>query len=349
MNKIIYLTLSIIALILLLLYMLGIIGTAKVAPGTTELGVKTPPKDVRTTKVKKKLIDDILSWPGTLHSRTEALIAPRVTARIIEIKVQAGDSVQKGDVIALLDPKAQRARERAAYAALSAAKANADRVKADARRIKNLYDQEAATRQMYDQVMAQARVAEAQVKAAASALKETKIGFQDTVLKAPFNGIVIRRLKQPGDMGIAGVPVVAMHNSAALRLEAAIPVSCGRFINLGDKVPVRIENIEQNFTAEIDEIVPEVDPSTRTILVKAILPVSKDLRPGLFGWLDQACSRHLAFLVPVSAVHKIGQLESVKIVADDRMLTRLVRTGKRHQGNVEIQSGLNEGETVIIR
>ncbi len=349
MNKITYLGLSIIALILLLLYMLGIIGTSKVAPGSTALGAETLPKNVRTVKVQKKSVDDILSWPGTLHSRTEALIAPRVTARIIEIKVKAGDTVQKGDVIALLDPKTQRARERAAFAALAAAKANADRANADARRVKNLFAQEAATRQMYDQAIAQARVAEAQVKAASSALKETKIGYQDTVLKAPFNGIVIRRLKQPGDMGIAGMPIVSMHNSAALRLEAAIPVSCGRFINLGDKVSVRIESVKQDFTAEIDEIVPEVDPSTRTILVKATLPISKNLRPGLFGWLDQACSRHQAFLVPVSAVLKIGQLETVKVVTDNHALTRLVRTGKRHEDTIEIQSGLNEGEAVIIQ
>ena len=349
MKKIIYLSLSVIGLILILLYMLGIIGTEKIAPGTTPVPANTLNNNSKTAVVQKQLLDDRFSWPGTVRSRSEINISPRITARILNIKVNAGDKVSKGDVIAMLDPDAQRSHQRSAQAALNAAKANAKNMAANAQRIKNLYAKEAATKEMYDNTIAQYQIAKAQLDAASSALRETSIGLADTILKAPFDGTVIQRLKQPGDMGLAGAPIVAMHNSAALRLEAAVPTSCARHIKLGDQVPVKIETVEQQFTAEIDEIVPEVDPQTRTILIKAALPLDASLQPGLFGWLDQVCDQHEGLLVPATAVRKIGQLEVVKVVIDKQLQTRQVRIGKHYGNDVEIQSGLNAGETVVVQ
>jgi len=329
--------------------MLGIIGVEKIAPATSSLPASTLDKTLKTAQVERQILNDSFSWPGTVKSRTEINIAPRITARILDIKVKAGDQVHKGDVIAILDPEAQRSHQRSAQAALTAAKANANRTATDAQRVKNLYAKEAATKEMYDHTMAQYQVAKAQAAAAASALKETRIGFADTILKAPFDGTVVQRLKHPGDMGLAGAPIVAMHNSAALRLEAAVPTSCARHIHLGDQVPVRIETVDQQLTAEIDEIVPEVDPQTRTILIKAALPIDAPLQPGLFGWLDQVCSQHEGLLVPATAIRKIGQLEVVKVVVDNQLQTRQVRVGKRYNDNIEILSGLSAGETVVLQ
>ena len=349
MKKIIALSLSILGLILILLFMLGIIGTEKTPPGNTALNKPTIDNNTQTAQVQRQVLNDSFSWPGTVKSRSEINIAPRITARIVSIKVKAGDQVLKGDVIARLDPEAQRSHERSAQAALSAAQANAKRAAADAQRIKNLYAKEAATKESYDHTIAQYQIAKAQVAAAKSALKESKISYADTILKAPFDGTIVQRLKQPGDMGLAGAPIVAMHNASALRLEAAVPTHCARHIHLGDQVSVKIETLDQHFTAEIDEIVPEVDPATRTILIKASLPISTGLQPGLFGWLDQACSQHEGLIIPATAVRKIGQLEVVKVLINEQPQTRQVRTGEHYGQNVEIQSGLNEGEMVIIQ
>ena len=311
MKKIIYSGIAIAALIVLLLYMLGMIGHSKTPPGSTALQRQSL-QALEKAVVISKVVDDVLSWPGTVRSRTEAKIAPRVTARIMEITVNAGDKVKKGDVIALLDQKALRAQKQAA----------AD-LAVDWQR--------------------------ARVDAASSALHEISINLAETTLKVPFDGVIVERLKEPGDMGLAGVPIVVIHNSAALRLETAVPTQCALHLQLGARVPVRIETLPEMMTAEIDEITPEVDPETHTILIKATLPLEKKLQPGLFGWLDQACSRHTALLIPARAVRKIGQLEIVRVLVNDRPLTRHVRTGKRHGDLVEIQSGLRESETVIIQ
>jgi len=348
MKKFIYLSLSILGLVLILLYILGIIGTDKISPGNTPLPMTTLTKKTQTALVQRKVLDDSFSWPGTVKSSSEINISPRITARILAIKVKSGDRVHKGDIIARLDPSSQRSHERSAQAALMAAKAQAKKAAADAKRIKKLYAQEAATKETYDHIIAQYRITQAQVEAANSALKESKISYQDTILKAPFDGTIIQRLKQPGDMGLAGSPIVAMHNSAALRLEAAVPTSCAQYIHLGDQVPVKIETLVQRFNAEINEIVPEVDPQTRTILIKASLPISDGLQPGLFGWLEQTCGQHKGLVIPTAALRKIGQLDIVKVIINKQVQTRQVRIGKHYGQQIEIQSGLNEGETVII-
>lgn len=349
MKKIIIGSLSVIALVLLMLFILGVIGRSRVSPGNTSIATVKLETAIKTIKVNKQWVDDVLSWPGTVRSQTKVHISPKITARILTIAVKSGDKVKRGDVIATLDQRAIKAREREAYASLNAAKADAERFKADEKRIRELYAKQAATRQTFDKIIAQSRASEARVDAAASALREIRVNQAETTLKAPFDGIIVKRLMEPGDMALAGMPLAVIHNSAALRLEVAVPTQCARRIKLGNTVAVRIETLgADNLTGLIDEIVPEVDADTRTILIKASLPRAKGLQPGLFGWLDQACSRHEALLLPEKAVLKIGQLEIVKVLVDGKVLTRHIRTGETHGKLIEVQSGLRAGETVIL-
>ncbi len=117
-------------LILLLIYMQGGF-TGKVTPGTTPLASVTNLPVEHTAVVTEQQVGDMLAWPGVVKSRTVADIAPRLTARIVEIKVNAGDIVKKGDVIARLDERDLRAQEKAALAALAGANAHAARARAE--------------------------------------------------------------------------------------------------------------------------------------------------------------------------------------------------------------------------
>ena len=120
-SKIVSISVAVLALILLLLYMQGSF-VSKVAPGLSPQSSDSNPPKSQTALVEIKQVGDILTWPGTVRSRTVANIAPRMTARILEIKVNAGDKVKKGDVIARLDEREIRAQENAALAALAGAK-----------------------------------------------------------------------------------------------------------------------------------------------------------------------------------------------------------------------------------
>ncbi|MCX7099346.1 MAG: efflux RND transporter periplasmic adaptor subunit [Methylococcales bacterium] len=347
-KKIASISAAVLALILLLLYMQGSF-VGKVPPGSSEpqAGPKIPESD--TARVEQMQVDDLLTWPGTVKSRTVANIAPRMTARILDIKVNAGDRVNKGDIIARLDERDIRAQENAALAALAGVNAQASRAKADENRIRSLYSKDAATRENFDAVTARAKEASASVSQASSAVSEIRSHLADTLLLAPFDGVVVKRLKEPGDMGLPGVPVVSLQTPQGLRLEADVPNTCAGRYKVGMEVTVRIDALALTTAAHIDEISPEIDPQTRTQLIKIALPAIKGLQPGHFGWLEQACDQHTALLIPASAVQHIGQLEVVTVVAAGKPQMRHIRTAKTFGTQTEVISGLHAGESVLIQ
>ncbi|MGR9073247.1 MAG: efflux RND transporter periplasmic adaptor subunit [Gammaproteobacteria bacterium] len=342
--------LSVAALILVVLYALGMVGGGeKVRPGTTPRRLSPLPAGAETLMLGTELSDNIMSWPGSIRSRSIAKIAPKFNARILEVAVNAGDSVKKGDIIARLDEQALRATYREALAVLNAAQAHAGQAVADEKRIKELYSKEAATRQNFDAVVAQAESARASVRRARSALEQIQVNLDEAELQAPFDGMISERLKEPGDMGLPNDPVAILQKSDDLRMEAAIPTSCATRITLGMQVVIRIDPLNRKITGTIDEIVPEIDPLTRTQLVKAALPSSEGLIPGLFAWLEQSCEDHQNVLfIPESAVLHYGQLEAVKIVDGSEVYTRHIRTGKKRGDKVEVLSGLRAGETILL-
>ncbi len=344
-------SLAILVLLLVILFALGIIGGGeKIQPGNTPTQMLLPlPSNAKTLTLVKEQSDNIMSWPGTIRSRSIAKIAPKFNARILEVTVDAGDSVKKGDVIAKLDEQAMRAGYQEAIATLNAAQAQAKKAIADERRIKDLYRKEAATRQNYDAAVAQASTARATVKHARSAVKQVHVNLAELVLRAPFDGVISERLKEPGDMGLPNDPIVILQKPDNLRMEATIPTHCAQRISLGMAVNIRIDSLNRTIPATIDEIAPRIDPLTRTQLIKASLPTSDGLIPGLFAWLEQSCENHHSVLmIPVSAVLHYGQLEAVKIVDNNQLYTRHIRTGKKMGDKVEVLSGLRAGETILI-
>lgn len=338
---------SVLGLILLLMYMQGSF-EHKVAPGEAKLAALETLTKYRTTVVSSTAMDDMFAWPGTVRSRTVAKIAPKIAARILEIKVNAGDQVSKGDVIARLDDRDIRAKEREALSALAGANAQATRAAADARRINSLYKQEAATRENLDAVQAQAKTAQAGVSQAMSGVNVVRAYLDNAVLRAPFSGVIVAKLKEAGDMGLPGEPVVSMQTAQDMRLEVSVPSSCATRLATGMEVKTRIDILGSEGAGKIDEIVPEVDPQTRSQLIKIKLPETKGLQPGYFGWLEQACEQHQALLIPSSAVIHVGQLESVKVLAEGSVSLRHIRTAKTFADKVEVISGLRAGETVVV-
>ncbi len=349
-NKWLTPTVAILSLILVILFALGIIGGGeKIAPGNQPYQGTPLPKDAKVLTLKKQLSDNLMSWPGTIRSRTIAKIAPKFNARILEINVDVGDAVNKGDVLARLDEQAMRAAYQEAIATHHAAIAEAKRASADQRRIKNLYTKEAATRQNYDAVVARASAASAVVKRTASAVKRVRVNLNENILRAPFDSTVSERLKQPGDMGFPNDPIIILQKNGDLRLEAAIPTHCAKRITLGMEVGIRIDGSNKKISGIINEIVPEIDPQTRTQLVKASTPNSEGLVNGLFAWLEQNCGDSQNILmIPETAILHYGQLEAVKIVENNLVYTRHIRTGKQSGGKFQVLSGLHEGETIML-
>lgn len=342
-------SIAIAALLIVIFVALGVIGGPRqTEPGNTAVGGKPLPAGAKTFKVAVQAADSSQSWQGVVQSRNLARLAPKLNARIVELLVQAGDRVKKGAVIAKLDDRDLRAAFDAASAGASAAEAQAAQAQAEQRRIVELYDKQAATRQNYDAVMAQAKAARAMASQAASAAQQAKVMLNENVILAPFDGVIGERLQQVGDMALPGQAIVTLYNPGELRLEAAIASQCSAQIPLHGSLQVRFDHLEQSVVGSVDEIAPDIEPQTHTRLVKVKLPASDGLRHGQFGWLQLSCqAERQALLIPVTAVFHYGQLQAVEVVENGRLLTRHIRTGKQYGDNVEVLSGLHAGETIL--
>ncbi|MDD5271953.1 MAG: efflux RND transporter periplasmic adaptor subunit [Methylovulum sp.] len=345
---------AITGLLLVILVALGFLGGGdKIAPGNTALTGQALPAGAQTLAVTRQATANTLSWQGTVRSRLAVKIAPKLNARITDIPVHPGERVKKGTVLATLDDRDLRAASNAAHAAQAAAQAQAAQAETEAKRISDLYAKQAATRQNYDAVLAQARAAREMASQAASTAQQSQIMLGENVLYAPFDGIIGERLQEPGDMGLPNQAIVTLLKPDDLRLEVAITSYCAEQITLGMAVKMRIDALQQTLTGKVDEIAPETDPQTRSQAIKISLPKTQGLQHGQFGWLELACQAQglaetQALLVPMSAIVHYGQLQAVKIVDGKQLYIRHIRTGKTYGKQVEVLSGLHEGETILL-
>jgi multidrug efflux pump subunit AcrA (membrane-fusion protein) len=150
-------------------------------------------------------------------------------------------------------------------------------------------------------------------------------------------------------MAAPGKPLLIMRADGGMQLEASVREGLMSTIRPNDVLKVRLSSLGRTVEAVIDEIIPSIDPLTRTFLVKAGLPESEDVYPGMYGKLLIPYRKVPVILVPQKAVRRVGQLELVNVKTKDGWHRRCVKTGKIHGDRVEILSGLEGQETVLIQ
>jgi len=174
-----------------------------------------------------------------------------------------------------------------------------------------------------------------------------------TRILSPIDGIVTTKPADVGQMAAPGTPLLSVEDERHYRLEALVEESRIGRIHLGDPVSVSIAALGQKpMAGQVSEIVPELDPSSRSYIIKIDLrnPDSPPkLRSGLFGKASFNTGTKQVLTVHVQSVLERGQLTFVYVVDPAKIAhMRLIQTGKPHGDRVEVLSGLNEGDQVIL-
>jgi RND family efflux transporter MFP subunit len=171
-------------------------------------------------------------------------------------------------------------------------------------------------------------------------------------LAAPFSGVVITRTVEPGNLATPGTPLLTIEQDGIYRLEASVDESKLASVRVGQVVEAVIaaatEDNHRKVNARVSEIVPSVDSASRTYVVKLDLPATPGLRTGMFGRAIFPLGVQKVAAIPLAALMERGQLQSVFVVEDSVAHTRLVTTGRRTSDAVEVLSGLNAGEKVVL-
>jgi RND family efflux transporter MFP subunit len=177
----------------------------------------------------------------------------------------------------------------------------------------------------------------------------TAVGF--TKIRAPFDGLIVAKLAVAGAMAAPGVPLLIVEDPSHFRLEATVDESQIGTVRLGETVPVVLDSLgNQTIAGKVVQIVPMADPASRTFTVKIELPMNPQIRSGLFGRARFARGEREAILVPQTALLHRGQLDAVYVVGKDEIASlRYVTLGKPSANDVEVLSGLENGERIVAQ
>ena len=268
---------------------------------------------------------------GTVRSKQRAVVEAKVSGRVLEYTATPGAMVKAGDLLARLDVQEIQAK-------VDQARAMLDQAKRDFDRQKQLIASNATTRQEFD-------ATEARVKIGTGAVSEAETMMSYAKVTAPFDGVVTRKLADVGDLAMPGKPLLEIEAPTSLRFEADLPEAILDHVKLGEKMPVRLAKVIEGTVSEIS---PVADPVSRTFNVKLDLPPTEGLRTGQFGRVSVPVAEVKLLLVPQNAVLKRGQMELVFVAQNGKAALRLVKTGKVLEGRIEVLSGLEEGEQVIV-
>lgn len=349
-------------------------GNDTIAPGTTDSNGNSEKSPQHTALVEQADISRVYEAVGTIRPLTESVIESQVSAQILSVFFTPGKAVKKGDVLIELDARrlktqSKQTRERLSVAGKQLAqarkgedeaRAGLDQAKAAHERTKKLFDSGIVASQKLEIdrsafLQAKARLEKAQeaVLAAKSAVrqvqevvKEASIALGYSKITSPDDGVVTERMADPGDLAVPGKPLLVIQTSGSLRLEAHVREGLIHRVKKGPPYEVDIRTLEKKVTSYIEEIVPYADPATRTFLVKASLPNTPGIYPGMFGRLLIPVEKETTLFVPKHAVRRVGQLEMIWVRHNNAWQSIYIKTGKAFGDKIEVLAGLSPNETI---
>jgi RND family efflux transporter MFP subunit len=312
---------------------------------------------------------------GTVRSANVSVLNAQMAGMVREIRVQAGDRVRRGQLLAVIDDRAPRAQVEAAQAGVQEASqgiaeveqallaATADRQFAEAtfKRYQTLLEKNSLSRQEFDGAEAKYKAALANERAlearkqqivarnqqaqAQKSSAETTLSYSRIV--APRDGVVTQKSVDAGTVVMPGMPILTVEETTHLRLEASLPGDFAAKVKVGEAT--QVSTAQGNLQGRVAEVVPATDPASRTFLVKVDLPPKCACQSGDFATALFPVGQTRMMSVPQSAVVEHGELQGVYTLNSQGVGEyRLVKAGKSWGDRVEILSGLNAGDRVVV-
>src|SRR5881396_2933172 len=292
---------------------------------------------VEVVVARTDTVRDEIAATGQIEAVQSIDLRPEVDGRIVEILVREGQEVDKGTPLFKVDD----AQLQAQVAQLAAQRDLAEQALA---RAKELAQQNASSAADLEQAEATARSAQAQYDL-------QRIRLERTTVRAPFAGVVGQRYVSLGDYVTNSTKLASLHTVNPQRAAFQVPERFAHELRPGQRVSFRVAAIAgRDFTGEVDFVDPVVQLPGRTILVKARVPNShRLLQPGMFIEAHLVTAvRPKAIVVPEDAVVPLQGAAFVWTVAEGKVQRKPVTLGVRTPGFVEIASGVQPGEQVVV-
>ena len=321
--------------------------------GGDEGPAESPARPVITTGVKVADVAERISATGQLQAKDRAEIAAEVPGQVTSVAVEEGDPVEAGGIVLEIDPQKRElelADARAHLAETRAAQTEQERAFA---RWKSLHDQNIAADSRMDEVETLLALTRSRYAAAEAKVGVAERALRDASVRAPFAGFVARRQVSRGEFVQVGQSLFELVALDPIEVEFSVSERDSTRVAPGQGVELTVEpRPGESFHGTVTMISPTIDPKTRTLRVEAqVANPDQKLRPGLFARLDLGVAlRKAVLLVPEETVLQRADGQVVfRTQKGNRVQRVTVTTGIHSDGMVEIVSGLERDDVVVMR
>lgn len=330
--------------------------------------------------IEKKIEPIFFRASATVHSRDNVDVSSRIMARILEIDVREGDTVKKGDLLIKLDDRDLNAQYNRALSGKQSAEANLEAAKAAVKgaesalktvekeylRTKNLLKQKAVSQSTFDNIEGEYSGSKSLYEQSVKKMEQARAGVFEseqsvigaytvkeyTEITAPMDGVVYERLADSGDLAVSGKPVLKIFNPKRLMVEANISEKYIEKVFIGQKLNFYIEAVKREYSGEVREIVPFIDSTTRTFLIKVCLGEEETIKPGMFGTVFVPVDKEIQIIIDNRFVESTGQIENVFVqdLKSGNFQRRCIRTVKADDPlKLKVISGLHSGDVLGLK
>jgi RND family efflux transporter MFP subunit len=294
----------------------------------------------------------VIPVSGSVRPVLQAMVKAKVSGEVAQVHVREGDRVSAGQVLVSIDTADLKARHDSQMAMVAESRAKLELARKNELNNRQLLAKNFISQTAFDSVANGAEVAEANYKSAVAQAAITERALADAKIRAPFSGIIAKRVVNVGEKVTPDAPVIHVVDLSRMELEAPVPVSDIPSVRVGQEIAFTVDGFaERQFKGKVERINPSAEAGSRSISIFVALPNSGGaLKGGMFanGTLA-AASRSAVNAVPIAAVVTEGGQSFVFAVKDGKVERKPVIPGNRsvELGLVEIRDGLDAGAQVI--
>lgn len=307
---------------------------------------------------------DGISANGYVVARTKASVSSKILGRLAWIGVTEGSKLRTGEVIARLEDADYAAAVRASEAAVAQAEAQLTQARRDAARAATLRKDQLIPEQQLEDAQTQAQLATAQLQSARAQLALAQANFENTRVRAPFAGTVLRKDAEVGEIvapssaggGLTRTAIVTMADLTTLEVEVDVNEAYIAQVRNGQPARITLDAYpDTSFVGKVRQVVPTADRQKATVLVKVSIT---DRDPRILSEMGakvvftsrdavrQAAARRV--MVPAAAVVQGAEGAHVWVVEAGAVRQVKVDVGPQRGEQTEIRSGLSGGESLVL-
>lgn len=291
------------------------------------------------------------SADGLVEATRQSTISAQIGGRVKEILFDAGDRVEKGQVVLRIDEREAAQALAGSQAQVLRAQADIQNARAAYERAKQLAAQKFISQAALDKAQADYKVSQAQAAASEAGAKQAGLAHAYTSVIAPYAWVVAARLVELGEMVVPGKPLMTGFDPAGMRVVVSVPQDKLADIGIRPEVIVEAPSLNRRIKPISTTVQPVADARTHSTQVRVYLPANEaGVYPGMFVRTHFVVGKANKLVIPASAVLRRSEVVAVYVVDEKGgVKLRQVRIGEPiADGAVEVLSGLNPGEKVAL-